>query len=145
MRLSNFHTQAAIAGIASILSGLIVVPSANASAIGYAYWGVQTWKDIPIPSGQLTGGVFGRGLYVNDAGGNFISAGNICNWRIDVDFIDASGKTYYRNRGKTVENCTRAGQQKRLIKKNIRPGQACVRLYTAFNHNVASVCHNIHR
>lgn len=84
------------------------------------------------PSGQLTGGVFGRGLNISDAGGDFVSAGNICNWRIDIDFIDAAGNTYDRVVGKTIENCTHAGQQKWLVQKTVCPGRACVRLYTAF-------------
>ena len=120
------------------------VPIAQASAIGYDYWGVHVFKDIPIPAGQLTGAVWGEGLYIHDWGGNFGSAGNICNWHFSLHLIDGDGDTYDKVAGKTVTNCTHAGQQKYLLKRNVKPGKACVRLYTNFSHRVASVCHSIH-
>lgn len=144
---SNSKIRIAAIGAACAAPLAFGITPAIASAIGYAYWGVHVWKDIPIPAGQLTGGVFGDGLYVNDAGGNFLSAGNICNWHVDIDLIDQHGKTFHRVVGTTVKNCTHAGQQKWLVKKTFPGdgGRACVRLYTAFNDNVASVCHHVHR
>lgn len=95
---------------------------------------------LKIPAGQLTGGVFGDGLKVNEAGGNFVSAANICNWRINVDSIDDKNRTSRLVEGKVQPNCTRAGQQKFRINKKVPPGRVCIRLYTAFTHRITSVC-----
>jgi hypothetical protein len=115
------------------------------ASIGMTYWGVQRFKDIPIPSGQMVGGISGKGLYVHSAGGNFLSTGNLCNWHVEVEFLDRTGRPYDRAVGKTVENCTRVGQQTGLVQRTVQPGRVCVRLYTAFTHRLASVCHHIHR
>jgi hypothetical protein len=138
-------SHVALFGAVCVMPLTWAVTAANASAIGYDYWGVHTFKDIPIPAGQLTGGVWGDGLYVHDAGGNFLSAGNICNWHVDIDLIDSSGKTYRYLRGTPVQSCSHEGTQKWLLKQKARPGKACVRLFTAFTDQVASVCHNITR
>jgi hypothetical protein len=116
---------------------------AHASAIGYDYWNIQKFKDIPIPSGQLTGGVFGKGLHVHEAGGNFVSAGNLCNWHIDVDAIDAANRTRKLVQGRNNTQCTHVGQAKYSVNQKVSPGKVCIRLYTAFTHRIASVCHNI--
>lgn len=118
---------------------------ASASAYGYDYWGVHTFKDLPIPAGQLFGGIEGSGLRVRIAGGNFLSVGNLCNWKMDVDFIDSSHRRYANVSTGIVGSCTHAAQRKFLINRDMKEGLACVRLYTAFDHQVASVCHNITR
>jgi hypothetical protein len=119
--------------------------SASASAYGYAYWGVHVFKDIPVPSGQLFGAVRGNGLRVDQAGGEFLAAGNLCNWHIDVDFYDASKARYNHVQGSNHPNCTREGGEKYgLGGLRVRPGRACVRLYRDFgNERLASVCHAI--
>jgi len=119
--------------------------TASASAYGYDYWGVHTFKDLPIPAGQLFGVVEGDGLRVRVAGGNFLSVGNLCNWKMDVDFIDASRRRYANVSTGIVGGCTHAAQRKFSLNRDMKEGLACVRLYTAFDHRVASVCHNITR
>jgi len=113
------------------------------AAIGLAYWNVHKFQDVPIPGGQLTGGVFGKGLYIHDAGGNFGSAGNLCNWHIDVDAIDAANQTHKLVQGQNNSKCTHVGQEKYIVNRQVPPGKVCIRLYTAFTHHLASVCHNI--
>lgn len=138
---------------AALLSGVVVagavavVPSAaKASAYGYDYWGTHTFKDIPIPRGQLFGAVEGSGLRVDRAGGTFIAAGNLCNWHIDVDFYDRSQTRYYHVQGQNNSGCSRIGGEKyNLNGFRARPGRACIRLYRDFgNEGLASVCHGIH-
>lgn len=150
MNIAHTNLRRAIGRTALALTALTatfttLAMEAKADAIGYAYWGIHVYKDIPIPAGQLTGGVWGNGLYVHDAGGNFLSGGNLCNWHVDIDFLDLNNKRYDYIRGTTVPTCNRRGTQKWLIKKQARPGKLCVRLYTAGSDKVASVCHNITR
>lgn len=56
-------------------------PWENLPTVGYEYWGS---RDIPkigkLPSGQLTGVVEGDSVFVDKAGGSFLSVGNLCNW-----------------------------------------------------------------
>src|SRR4051794_6754975 len=83
-----------------------VAKTASASAYGYDYWGVHTFRDLPIPGGQLFGVVEGDGLRVRVVGGNFVSVGNLCNWRMDIDFIDSGRRRYANVSTGVVRSCT---------------------------------------
>jgi hypothetical protein len=137
-----WRTAALVAVVAMALCQPL---NAHATAIGYDHWNIQKFKDIPIPSGQLTGGVFGKGLHVNVANGNFLSAGNLCNWHIDVDAIDAANQTHKLVQGRNNPKCTHVGEETYRVNGQVPPGRVCIRLYTAFTHRIASVCHNIIR
>jgi hypothetical protein len=134
-----------IATAAVFALGVGAAGIASASAYGYSWWGVHVFKDIPIPGGHLFRVVEGAGLQVRDVGVNFLSAGNLCNWKIDVDFLDSAGHRYDGVSSGTVRSCTHAAQRHFILNRNMKEGRACIRLYTAFTDPVASVCHNIVR
>jgi hypothetical protein len=125
-------------------------PKAEASAYGYAYWGVHTVKDVPIPAGQLFGAIEGKKLNWRDAGGSFLSAGPICNWHFSVVFYEGA-----RKEGKTTvidqdnqSSCAHTGTFKvaNPAGETAPEGSVCIRLYRDFgNEQLASVCHSIHR
>ena len=120
--------------------------SASASAFGIQYWGAFTanigGQNIGIPSGQLAHQIDGSGRYVSKDAANFMSAANICNWRIDFRYSDVNGYVYERNRGGVHYSCARYGERFTYPRVNKRYGKSCAELYTngAF---VARQCHSI--
>ncbi|RUS25107.1 hypothetical protein BC938DRAFT_472618 [Jimgerdemannia flammicorona] len=135
--------------LASLLATVLVIAAlatnVMASAGGYSYWGEFTIPelDIPVPGGQLYGEVDGKSLHVSQAGGDFLSLGNLCNWHIDVVFYDEHNREAYKVPGSIHESCNHEGGEKYNINRDVPRGRVCIRLYTAFNHQVTSVCHNI--
>ncbi len=124
--------------------------AAHASAYGYEYWGGFTIdvRGVPIgiPAGQLFGAVEGKGLRVDRAGGDFLTyTRSICNWHIDVDFLDRNGKLSRRIQGSDHYSCNNVGVEKYAVNQTVPEGRACIRLYTNFRYHVASVCHSIVR
>jgi len=132
-------------------TSLLLTPSALASARGFESWGgfgvTIGGQAIKIPAGQLYGVVEGDGLRIDMTSGGFGTySSSICNWHIQVDFIDEHEKTYAWYRQPTQESCDAKGAYKIDAGGwTAKPGQACIRLYTNFENHVASVCHSIHK
>src|SRR5262245_5545803 len=105
---------------------------------------------IPVPSGQLTHAIKGRGRRI-DSESAFYSIspglgglkGQVCNWQIDFSYKE-NGKEYARERGKTIYEC--GGLAKRVVgqakPKTVRLGQACAELWINGKFEAAQ-CHNI--
>lgn len=135
--------------LATLLAGPVAfAPHANASAWGFDYWGVHTFKDIPIPSGQITGEIQGDGLNWSEAGGSFVAAGNVCNWAFKVVFYDGA-----RSDHRTAEyeqptqgDCSRTGAWRFTDPSShtAKPGSVCIELYRDFgDERLGAVCHAI--
>lgn len=138
------------AGLLAALTAALTAaaPNAEASAYGYSFWGVHTFKDVPIPSGQLFGAIEGSGLNWTDVGGDFLSVGTICNWQFKVVFYDGArgaDKTTTFDQG--VQNgCDREGAFKlgNTPATPAKPGSVCIELYRDFgDERLAAVCHSI--
>jgi hypothetical protein len=127
--------------------GSMAPPAANASAYGYDYWGKHVVKGVPVPSGQLFGAVEGSGTRIDRAGGDFLSAGNICNWSISIVFYNNRNKIARVVNQDRQRNCRHAGIYKLSFGGWHAPeGRVCIRLYRDFGRErLASVCHSIHR
>lgn len=134
---------------AGLLAALVAgAPSANASAYGYGFWGVHTFKDIPIPSGTVFGAVEGSGLNWDDVGGSFESVGTVCDWNFKVVFYDGA-----RSDNKTTpfeqplqSGCARTGAFKlgNTPGTPAKAGSVCIELYREFgDERLGAVCHNI--
>ena len=127
-----------LATLSALALGAAVGPqTAHASAYGYAFWGVHTFKDVPVPAGELFGAVEGRGTRVDRAGGSFLSAGNICNWSFSIVFID--DEHGHRIAGVVNQSrqryCSYVGVFKASLGGDRAPeGHACIRLYRDFGH-----------
>jgi hypothetical protein len=128
-------------------SAVFAPQEANASAYGYDYWGAHAYKGVSVPSGQLFGVVRGEGTRIDEAGGNFLSGGNICNWSISVVFYQGRDRINRVENQPRQHNCTHEGTYKLDFGGWHAPeGRVCIRLYHDFGgERLASVCHAVHR
>lgn len=77
-----------------VVSSTSLASSAYADAYGYDHWGPVEFQGLTLPSGQLFGAVEGHGTRIDNAGGNFVAAGNLCQAYIEVVLIDPNGEEY---------------------------------------------------
>jgi hypothetical protein len=105
---------------------------------------------IPVPAGQLTHMIKGKGRRIESETANYTVApglgglkGQVCNWQIDFSYKE-NGKEYMRERGKTIHEC--GGATKAVVgrakPKTVRLGQACAELWVNGKFRAAQ-CHNI--
>jgi hypothetical protein len=120
------------------------------SASGWTYFGSKTVEGHVIPGGQLFGQVTGSGLYVHDAGGDFITWHNMCDWNIDqVYYYPSNGHyvRYHTSSTGTHNSCTDIGGTKYVYSPQFhaRAGKTCTILYAEWRTDrVDAVCHTIH-
>ena len=127
---------------------LALTGPASATAVGHAFWGVHTFREVPIPAGQLTAMVFGKGLNVEGFSMNWGSAGNLCNHHMSVSFQDRNGHQYLpafdqKNQG----NCPKGGSytERWVSPLRVQPGRVCMSVYRDFGkERLATVCHGIY-
>jgi hypothetical protein len=95
------------------MASVLVAPAALADSYKIAYFDPQ---EVPVtgqklPGGQLTGAVEGHGTRIDVAGGDFVAAGTICAWYVEVVLIDPDGEEYDWFHGET-HDCSHVGIDK---------------------------------
>lgn len=139
--------RVALVGSASIATMLATTTGASASATGVAYWGATVVKGVPIPSGQLTHVIDGKGAHVNTDGANFVAASQLCQWWIDFDYYNGKGVRWDHIQGVRHDSCNREGTVGYTLNSKMQTGLACASLYKTVPGGVqrlARQCHNIH-
>lgn len=132
---SRLRRRAAMTAVALASSAAVAVsgaPSAKASADGWTYFAAASvptpWGDVHVPGGQLFHSIKGGGRHIEWQGADFITAGNICNWRIDFLYYDMNGRRDDTSYGPTHYQCNRVGIRKDTINRDVRYGTACAKL-----------------
>lgn len=131
----------------SIVAFLALLPmKSQATAVGIGTW--DAFKipmlDIHLPRGVFTGGIYGKGLQIDQIRGNFHGIGNFCNWRVTLELFDLEGRSYYTQKGPIETGCKAAGKSVFWVRKTAKPGKGCVRFFTHGSHHVTSVCHGLY-
>lgn len=139
------RVRAALALAAAALLLAVLPATSHATARGVQYWnpfsvsiGGQT---VGIPSGQLVHEINGKGYRVNWDGANFASGANICD--PSMKFTYGNGALYIN--GNVHWGCSRVGQWKYHLNRDMPRGDACAELWSKnWRVRVARQCHYIH-
>jgi hypothetical protein len=120
---------------------------ASAYAAGNSTWGVVCAFGKCVPSGTMLHVIDSRGVWVTYDRAQITSAGNICNWWIDFDYYDNSGRRYKHIQGAEHNSCTR-NSHVRVDHPATGPqlwlaGRACATLYSAAIR-ITRQCHYLH-
>lgn len=130
---------------AALAMGAVVPATSQADAYGVQYWapfsvnlGGQT---IGIPSGQLAHLIQGSGTFVTTDGANFGSAANVC----DSSMRFTYGNGAQRINGNVHWGCSKVGQWKYTLNRNVPRGDACAELWGKnWWVRIAQQCHYVH-
>jgi hypothetical protein len=124
------------------LLGTLLVPAmAHASAVGIEYWKAFEVAGYPIPGGQLTHLIEGKGTHIDEEGANYASASNLCD--SSIKFTWGNGAQSYKTPVRSA--CSRVNQWKYKFDKNVPKGSACAELWVKnWKHRVARQCHYVH-
>ena len=125
-----------------MLAGVLAAGSnAEASAYGYSFWGVHTFKDVPVPAGTVFGAIQGAGLNWRDVGGSFESVGTVCNWNFTVTFYEGPRSANKATKvDEPIQNgCARIGAFKLgTLARPAAAGSVCIELYRQFGDEAGS-------
>jgi hypothetical protein len=143
MTLIRRHGRHGMLAAILAVAALALVPAAgHADAGGYAFWGVKTIKDIPIPRGSMFHLVLGKGYRINSQRASYTVIGSpICD--VSVRWTYGNGRTA-ANSG-VQRGCHFAGVWQRDPRRNASRGNACAELWVKnWRVRVARQCHYIH-
>lgn len=128
-----------------VLTVLLAVPGVtHASAYGIQYWTkfnvTISGNTIGVPAGQLAHLIEGKGLYITTDGANFASAANLCDTSMRFTYGNGSQKID----GNVHWGCSKVGQWKYALNRNMPRGDACAELWAKnWQILVARQCHYV--
>jgi hypothetical protein len=143
MTLIRRHGRHGMLAAVLAVAALAVLPAAgHASAGGYAFWGVKTVKDIPVPRGTLWHRISGKGYRINEQAASYSVVGApICD--VSVRWTYGNGRTHADSA--VQRGCHFLGVFRRYPRRNASRGDACVELWIKNRRaRVATQCHYIH-
>lgn len=135
----------AISSLVALLTATLAIGASTpalASATGCSTFGTVHAGNYTIPGGYFCGSVQGFSTYIESVAGSASSAGNICNWRIEGDFYDLSGRQYWTTSSGVHYSCTRTPSDGFNLNRWAQSGRLCIVLVSS-GVRVAQVCHSI--
>jgi hypothetical protein len=134
--------------VASGLAGVLASP-ASAYSRGCGFWNPFTANGVPLAGGQYCAEVDGSGTWLYQVEGDFVSAGNVCNWDITAEVFDDHWRWKKTFVSAHDYGCTHAGRKYIPLPYYISQltgtnnGYVCSTLRAGYQR-VTSVCHYIH-
>jgi hypothetical protein len=115
---------------------------AGASAYGCSFWNTATVGGVRLASGQYCVLLAGQGTFVDYVKGGFVSASNVCNWRITAEFFDSNGRWYATYASPVRYTCSKTGTRYIYLRRYVKRGFMCSTLRQN-GARITSVCHSI--
>jgi len=138
--------RASLGIVAAVALLVTTAQPASAYAAGNSTWGSFCWAGKCFPTGTLLHVVDGHGVALSYDRAQATTVTPLCNWWIDFDYYDNSGRRYRHVQGAAHNYCTRDGHVRidyGMGPYEWHPGRACATLYSSAVR-LTEQCHYLH-